>query len=83
MINLIKHGVDFSQSQKAFLDPLRVITIDERHSVAEPRWFCVGFDGKGILTVRFVLRGDVIRIIGAGYWRKGKKIYEKKNSLHG
>jgi hypothetical protein len=23
--------------------------------------------------------GETIRIIGAGYWRKGKKIYEEKN----
>jgi uncharacterized DUF497 family protein len=25
----------------------------------------------------------VIRIIGAGYWRKGKAIYEKEDRLHG
>ena len=35
--------------------------------------------GGGILTVRFTYRGETIRIIGAGYWRKGKKIYEEKN----
>ncbi|MBT9439916.1 MAG: BrnT family toxin, partial [Desulfobacterales bacterium] len=23
-----------------------------------------------------------IRIIGAGYWRKGKKIYERENKIH-
>jgi uncharacterized protein len=32
------------------------------------------------MTVRFTYRDDVIRIIGAGYWRKGKSIYEKENS---
>jgi len=31
---------------------------------------------KPCLTVRFTYRGSVIRIIGAGYWRKGRKIYE-------
>ena len=36
----------------------------------------------GILTVRFTRRGEAIRIIGAGYWRKGKAIYEKENPLH-
>jgi hypothetical protein len=29
--------------------------------------------------VRFIQRGDRIRIIGAGYWRKGKQLYEKTN----
>jgi hypothetical protein len=25
----------------------------------------------------------VIRIYGAGYWRKGKRIYERENPVHG
>ncbi|SJM94012.1 hypothetical protein CRENPOLYSF1_50070 [Crenothrix polyspora] len=25
---------------------------------------------------------NVIRIIGAGYWRKGKAIYERENQVH-
>ena len=29
-----------------------------------------------------VIRGGVARIIGAGYWRKGKAVYEKENHLH-
>jgi hypothetical protein len=36
---------------------------------------------EGVLTVRFTYRGGVIRIFGAGYWRKGKRIYEQENSL--
>jgi hypothetical protein len=35
--------------------------------------------GDGIITVRFTYRYGKIRIFGAGYWRKGKKEYEKKN----
>ena len=35
---------------------------------------------EGIVTVRFTVRNNKIRIIGAGYWRKGKKIYEKENN---
>jgi hypothetical protein len=31
------------------------------------------------MTVRFTWRAGRIRIIGAGYWRKGKKIYEQQN----
>ena len=35
------------------------------------------------MTVRFTYRGDVIRIFGAGYWRRGKAIYERENEIHG
>ena len=33
------------------------------------------------MTVRFTYRGKVIRLIGAGYWRKGRKIYEEENKI--
>ena len=36
-------------------------------------------DGK-ILTVRFAIKNDsIVRIIGAGYWRKGKNDYENRD----
>jgi hypothetical protein len=35
------------------------------------------------LTVRFTYRGDVIRLFGAGYWRKGRRIYEQKRKVYG
>jgi uncharacterized protein len=44
----------------------------------EVRYQFVGFDGRGVLTVRFTLRAGRIRIIGAGYWRNQKGIYEKE-----
>ena len=78
-LNLNKHGVSFSQAQPAFLDPFRVIAVDEAHSKREQRLFCVGPSKRGIVTVRFTRRGDRLRIIGAGYWRKGKQLYEKTN----
>jgi len=34
---------------------------------------------RGIVTVRFIRRGDRIRIIGASYSRNGKQLYEKTN----
>lgn len=72
---MLKHGVSFENAQKAFFDEKRKIFLDEKHSEKEHRYYCYGIvDGK-ILTVRFTMRGDKIRIIGAGYWRKGKKIY--------
>jgi uncharacterized protein len=69
-------------AQYAFADPKRIILEDISHSSeSEKRYYCVGKVGEGILTVRFTYRDDLIRIIGAGYWRKGKSIYEEKNNL--
>jgi hypothetical protein len=81
--NLIKHGVSFYEAQHAFLDVNRVIAKDLNHSKDEVRYFCFGKnrDGKGILTVRFTYRNHRVRIIGAGYWRRGRKIYEQDNSI--
>jgi hypothetical protein len=42
----------------------------------------IGRAGDGIMTVRFTYRGNVIRIYGAGYWRKGRKIYEEQNKIY-
>lgn len=76
--NITKHGLSFYKAQEAFLDGSRVILLDKKHSSTEKRYFCIGktTDG-GIATVRFTIRNSHIRIIGAGYWRKGKKIYEQ------
>ena len=81
--NQQKHGVSFRDAQFAFADERRVIAQDLAHSDQEHRFYCIGRVGEGIMTVRFTLRGDVIRIFGAGYWRKGKAIYEQENRLHG
>ena len=81
--NLRKHGVPFSSAQFAFVDPKRVIAQDLAHSRSEQRFYCFGQVNDGVMTVRFTYRSDSIRIIGAGYWRKGKAIYEQKNKIHG
>jgi uncharacterized DUF497 family protein len=73
----------FSEAQFAFADTQRVIAVDASHSEKEARFFCFGEVGGGILTVRFTHRAGVIRILGAGYWRKGKAIYERENKVHG
>ena len=33
------------------------------------------------MTVRVTYRSGVIRILGAGYWRKGKRIDEHENQM--
>ena len=76
--NILLHGLDFSKASEAFLDPNRRIATDERHSKNEERLFCIGMVEGRIATVRFTLRGSKIRIIGAGFWRKGRKLYEEK-----
>ena len=80
--NQLKHGVSFTTAQRAFLDPYRIIAEDITHSSEENRYYCMGHVGEGILTVRFTYRANVIRIYGAGYWRKGRKIYEEQNKIH-
>jgi len=82
LANQEKHGLSFSEAQYAFADPNRVIAKDLDHSDEEERFYCFGRLGDGIVTVRFTYREDVIRIIGAGYWRKGKQIYERENQIH-
>jgi uncharacterized DUF497 family protein len=78
--NQTKHGVSFAFAQHAFFDPHRVIAEDVTHG-EEERFYCMGRVGEGIMTVRFTYRDNVIRIYGAGYWRKGRKIYEEQNKI--
>ena len=80
--NQSKHGISFLTAQQAFLDPYRVIAEDITHSTEENRCYCMGRVGEGILTVRFTYRGNLIRIYGAGYWRKGRNIYEEQNKIY-
>ncbi|MEO5574237.1 MAG: BrnT family toxin [Gammaproteobacteria bacterium] len=79
--NQQKHGVSFARAQYAFADPRRVIAKDITHSQTEERFYCFGEVEGGVLTVRFTYRVSVIRIIGAGYWRKGKVIYDRENKI--
>jgi uncharacterized DUF497 family protein len=76
-VNIHKHRIDFITAAKAFGDPKRKIFTDSKHSEHEDRYFCIGKAGNKIVTVRFMYRAGKIRIIGAGYWRKGIKYYEE------
>jgi hypothetical protein len=81
-LNQEKHGVPFRLAQFAFADPHRVIAEDRKHSAKEDRFYCMGKVGGDVITVRFTYRKNVIRIFGAGYWRKGRKLYEIQNKIH-
>lgn len=78
-----KHGVSFYEARHALADPQRVIIEDLDHGGDEDRFFCFDKVKGGVMTVCFTDREGIIRIIGAGYWIKGKKIYEKENHIHG
>lgn len=80
--NVAKHGVSFLKAQRAFADERCLIVEDAAHSAGERRYHCIGRVEDGILTVRFTRRNGVVRIFGAGYWRKGKVRYERENSLY-
>ena len=80
--NITKHGVEFGTATKVFDDPAWVLAEDVAHSIGEVRYFAFGFVAGAVLTLRFTLRGEKIRVIGAGYWRKGRDIYEETNRLY-
>lgn len=81
--NIQKHGLSFEEAQKAFFDAKQITIEDTKHSISiEKRFFCIGKIGNEIATVRYTIRNNNIRIIGAGYWRKEKQMYEKENNLH-
>jgi hypothetical protein len=80
--NRRKHHVTFLEAQRAFLDPNRIIAVDDRHSTArETRYFCFGKVEEKVMTVRFTVRAEKIRIFGAGYWREGRKKYEEEKRI--
>lgn len=76
--NIGKHQVSFFQARNAFDDPNHVILPDHKHSEQESRFFCFGEVNNSVMTVRFTFRNQRIRIIGAGYWREGRKVYQEK-----
>ncbi len=79
--NKRRHGVSFTEATEAFFDNRRILLYDEKHSTAaERRYFLLGKVAGKVLTVRCTIRGGSIRIFGAGYWRKGKELYEQAHS---
>tara|TARA_R110002074_G_scaffold175813_1_gene339269 strand:+ start:192 stop:470 length:279 start_codon:yes stop_codon:yes gene_type:complete len=76
--NLAAHRVSFSEAQRAFADPQALVIFDAAHSTKrELRWWLLGKVDKRIMLVRYTHRANgTVRIIGAGYWRQGKELYE-------
>ena len=70
--------MSFEEAQRALHDPSRLIVLDVKHSQWETRFFCHGRVHGVVLTIRFTLSGDVVRIFGAARWRKGEWEYENR-----
>ncbi len=77
-INRAKHGVGSSLPNRRSWTPCASLP-NTSHGGGERRYFCFGRIEDAVMTVRFTWRNQRIRIFGAGYWRKGKTIYEKAN----
>lgn len=77
--NRMKHGISLHDAREAFDDPDGFSILDQAHSTNEMRLFRFGKVAGRVCTVRFVLRAGKIRILGAGFWRKGRKKYDEKN----
>lgn len=79
--NVQQHGVRFTEALSAFEDPNCVVQLDVVHSTGtELRWWLLGLINGRVMTVRYTHRpGGTVRIIGAGWWRQGKKLYEEAN----
>lgn len=76
--NILKHGVGFHEAKEIFSDPSVIHLEDKSHSKNERRFYAIGKTGGGaVITVRYTMRGQTIRIIGAARWRKWRKYYEQ------
>lgn len=74
------HGLSLKEATEVFKDPLRVTAYDEEHSKEEERFYMIGLVSEKVATVRFTYRGKYVRLFGAGYWRRGRKLYEKEKN---
>jgi uncharacterized protein len=81
LFNARKHKIMFHEAMEVFADPHVIHMEDNKHSQLEQRFYAVGKTFKGkIITVRYALRGQTIRIFGAAKWRKWRRFYERENS---
>ena len=76
--NLIKHGISLSEVEPAFYDEF-ALSMPDVFSLSEERFVLIGRDALNrLLTVSYMYRGEIIRLISA---RKSTKVertaYEK------
>ena len=77
-INLAKHGVDFADAIRIFLDPFRVEWVDERSGDRELRYKAMGRLDNLILLIVYTERRGNYRIISSRRATKNeRRIYEE------
>jgi uncharacterized DUF497 family protein len=81
-LNLVKHRVSFEEASGVFGDPLGRIAPDPRHSSGEERFVLLGLSqGRHLLVVMYVERGQAIRIISARQATSSeRKVYEAEET---
>ncbi len=63
--NLEKHGVDFKDGARVFLDRHRIERLDTQHYYAEDRYQTIGMVDGRVLFVVYTERGTTVRLISA------------------
>ena len=71
--NIAKHGVPFDYAARAFLDPYRLDSDDQRHDYNEERRITLGKIEGRLYAVSYTMRGKIIRLISA------RKANEREN----
>ena len=64
-INLTRHGVDFDDAIRVFLDPFRLELEDTRYDYGESRFRLLGEVNGVLLAVIFTEREESVRLISA------------------
>jgi uncharacterized DUF497 family protein len=63
--NFAKHGVLFEYAIRAFDDPNRIDSSDDRRDYTEDRRITLGNIGGRVFAVAYTLRKDALRLISA------------------
>jgi len=78
-INLRKHGIDFEEAQKLWLDKEAII-IPARNE-GETRWMVIGQIAQRHWTAIITVRGESIRIISARRSRMMERIWYESGRI--
>lgn len=77
--NFGKHGIRFEEASTVFADPMRIVLLDEEHSLDEQRFITIGYSQSNrLLLVAHVERAGRTRVISARKaTRNEQRFYEQ------
>ncbi len=77
--NFHKHGIRFEEASTVFADLMRIVFLDEEHSIDEQRFITIGYSQSNkLLLVAHVERAGKTRIISARKaTRDERRFYEQ------